>query len=148
MAEKSDEEFRRLSLESRILEQRAEAIQSRINMVSAVIADLNYSSVTLEGLEKERENAELLIPIGGESYAKARLVTPDKVIVGIGAGVSVEKRLQEAKEIMKKRLEDLERTRAALQQQFVQVVDMINKNRESVERLISETREGKAQQNV
>ncbi|MBS7632584.1 prefoldin subunit alpha, partial [Candidatus Bathyarchaeota archaeon] len=101
MAEKSEEAFRRLSLESRILEQRAEAIQSRINMVSAVIADLNYSNATLEGLEKEKENAELLIPIGGESYAKARLVTPDKVVVGIGAGISVEKSLPEAKEIMK-----------------------------------------------
>ncbi|MEM2254453.1 MAG: prefoldin subunit alpha, partial [Candidatus Bathyarchaeia archaeon] len=115
MASKVEEELRKLSVEMRILEQTAEALQARINMVNAVITDLTYANMTLEGLEKQKENTELLIPIGGNSYIRARLETPDKVTVGIGAGVSVEKTLQEAKEIIKKRLEELEKSRASLQ---------------------------------
>ncbi|MEM2947719.1 MAG: prefoldin subunit alpha, partial [Candidatus Bathyarchaeia archaeon] len=133
MAVKVEEELRRLSVEIRILEQTAEALQSRISMINAVITDLTYASMTLEGLEKQKENAELLVPIGGNSYVKAKLETPDKVTVGIGAGVSVEKTLQEAKEIIKKRLEDLEKSRTSLQQQFSQVVDRINEDRERFE---------------
>ncbi|MEM2263046.1 MAG: prefoldin subunit alpha, partial [Candidatus Bathyarchaeia archaeon] len=125
MAEKIEEELRKLSIEMRILEETAEAIQARINMVNAVITDLNYANMTLEGLEKQKENAELLIPIGGNSYIKARLENPDKVTVGIGAGVSVEKTIQEAKEIIRKRLEDLEKSRISLQQQLSQVVSRI-----------------------
>jgi len=148
LASKSEEELRKLSVELRILEQTAEAIQSRISMVNAVTTDLTLASMTLEGLEKEKENSELLAPIGGSSYIKARLENPDKVIVGMGAGVSVEKTLQEAKEIIKKRLENLEKPRMSLQQQLAQVAGRISEDREKLERLVAELREGKVPKNV
>ncbi|MEM2806568.1 MAG: prefoldin subunit alpha [Candidatus Bathyarchaeia archaeon] len=148
MAAKAEEELRRLSVEIRILEQTAEALQSRINMINAVITDLTYANMTLEGLEKQKENAELLVPIGGNSYIKARLETPDKVTVGIGAGVSVEKTLQEAKEIIRKKLEELEKSRTSLQQQFSQVVDRINEDRERFEELASHLRKESSQRDV
>jgi len=148
LTEKAEEELRKLSVEIRILEETAEAIQARINMVNAVITDLNYASMTLEGLEKEKENAELLIPIGGNSYIKAKLEKPDKVTVGIGAGVSVEKTLQEAKEIIKKRLEELEKSRISLQQQLSQVVNRISEDRERFEKLVATLRKGTPAKNV
>jgi prefoldin alpha subunit len=148
LASKSEEELRRLSVELRFLEQTAEAIQSRLNMVNAVITDLTYATMTLDGLEKEKENTELLVPIGGNSYVKAKLANTDKLIVGMGAGVSVEKTLPESKEIIKKRLEDLENTRKGLQQQFAQVAEKINEDRGKFETLVAQLREGKAPQNV
>jgi len=148
LASKGEEELRRISVELRFLEQTAEAIQSRINMVNAVMTDLTYSSMALEGLEKEKENSELLVPIGGSSYIKAKLENPDKVIVGMGAGISVEKTLQEAKEIIKKRLESLEKTRISLQQQLAQVAERINEGREKFEQLIAKLREEKTPNNV
>ena len=148
MTSKGEEELRRLSVELRFLEQTAEAIQSRINMVNAVITDLTYANTALEGIEKEKENSELLVPIGGGSYIKAKLENPDKVIVSMGAGVSIEKTLQETKEIIKKRLENLEKTRTSLQQQFAQVLDNMSIDREKLENLAAELREGKASKNV
>ena len=148
MTSKVEEELRKLSVEIRILEQTAETLQSRINMVNAAITDLTYASKTLEGLEKEKEKSELLIPIGGSSYIRAKLENPDKVIVGMGAGVSVEKTLQEAKEILKKRMDDLEKARASLQQQFSQVATRMNQDKERFDVLANELRKGKAPRNV
>lgn len=148
MASKSEEELRKLSVEIRVLEANAETVQSRINMVNAVITDLSYASMTLEGLEKEKENSELMVPIGGNSYIKARLDNPDKIIVGMGAGVSIEKTLQEAKEIIKKRLENLENTRIALQQQLAQIAERIGEDREKFEALVAALREEKAKKDV
>ncbi|RJS69969.1 prefoldin subunit alpha [Candidatus Bathyarchaeota archaeon] len=148
MTSKVEEELRKLSVEMRILEQTAETLQSRINMVNAAITDLTYASKTLEGLEKEKEKSELLIPIGGSSYIRAKLENPDKVIVGMGAGVSVEKTLQEAKEILKKRMDDLEKARASLQQQFSQVATRMNQDKERFDVLANELRKGKAPRNV
>ncbi|MEM3783519.1 MAG: prefoldin subunit alpha [Candidatus Bathyarchaeia archaeon] len=148
MASKVEEELRKLSVEMRILEQTAETIQARMNMINAVITDLTYANMTLEGLEKQKENAELLIPIGGNSYIKARLETPDKVTVGIGAGVSVEKTLQEAKDIIKKRLEDMEKSRTSLQQQFSQIAERINEDRARFEELAAELRKETPSKNV
>ncbi|MEM4733762.1 MAG: prefoldin subunit alpha, partial [Candidatus Bathyarchaeia archaeon] len=111
-----EEELRRLSLEMRLLEQTAETLQQRISMLTAAITDLSYAQTTLENVEKEKENTELLVPIGGSSYLKAKLAAPDKVVVGIGAGISVEKTLQEAKTMVKERLEELEKTLNSVQQ--------------------------------
>lgn len=148
MASKTEEDLRRLGVQLRFLEETAETIQSRINMVNAIITDLTYASMTLEGLEKEKENAELFVPIGGNSYIKAKLEASDKVIVGMGAGVSIEKTVQEAKEILKRRLENLEKTRESLQQQLARVVEKINEDRENFENLMAELREGKSSENV
>lgn len=148
MASKSEEEFRKLTVELRFLEQTAEAIQSRLNMINAVTTDLTYASMALEELGKEKENAELLVPVGGSSYVKARLGNADKLIMGIGAGVSVEKTLPEAKDIVKKRLEDLAKAKLSLQQQFGQVVDKINEDRAKLEKQVAEMQEGKPSENV
>lgn len=148
MASKDEEELRKLSLEIRLLEQTFETLQQRLNMINAVATDLSYANAALENLEKEKENAELLVPIGGTSYIKAKLDNPDRIIVGLGAGVSAEKTRQEAKEIIKKRLEDLQKTHQSIQQQYSQVAERINQDRERFESMVATIREGKAPPNV
>jgi len=145
---KEEEELRKLSVEMRFLEQTAETLQQRLSMLNAAITDLSYANMTLDGVEKERENSELLVPIGGGSYVKMKLANSDKVVVGIGAGVSVEKQLPEAKAVLKERLEELEKAAVAAQQQFAQIADRINSGRTRLETLLSSVREEKAAGNV
>jgi prefoldin alpha subunit len=148
LASKGEEELQKLSIEMRLLEQTAEALQSRMTMVNTAANDLLYAQATLEGLEKEAEKSEILVPIGGTSYIRAKLDNLDEVIVGMGAGVSVEKTREEAKEIIKKRLEDLDKTRKSIQQQYTQVAERINLDREKAEALIAAAKERKSQENV
>ena len=145
---KEEEELRKLSVEMRFLEQTAETLQQRLSMLNAAITDLSYANMTLDGVEKERENSEILVPIGGGSYVKMKLANSDKVVVGIGAGVSVEKQLPEAKAVLKERLEELEKAAVAAQQQFAQIADRINSGRTRLETLLSSVREEKAAANV
>ncbi len=139
----AEEELRRLSMEMRYLEQTAEALQQRITMVNAALTDLTYANATLDGIEKEKENAEMLVPIGGSSYVKVKLADPNKVIVGMGAGVSIEKTLAEAKVTLKERLDELEKTMNSAQQQFSQVAERINSGRGRLESLLATARAGK-----
>lgn len=145
---KGEEELRKLTVELRFLEQTAETLQSRIGMLNAAITDLTYANMTLDGVEKEKENAELLVPIGGSSYVQVKLANPDKVVVGLGAGVSVEKTLPEAKALLKERLDELEKSMQAAQQQFTQIADRINADRNRLESLVAAARQGKASGNV
>ena len=141
---KEEEELRKLSVEMRFLEQTAETLQQRISMINAAITDLSYANMTLEGMEGEKDNAELLAPIGGSSYIKVKLASNDRVIVGMGAGVSVEKTLPEAKAIVKERLDELEKTMVSAQQQFAQVAQRINTGRSQLQSLLAKVRQGKA----
>jgi len=141
---KEEEELNKLSVEMRLLEQTAETLQQRIGMINAAIRDLTYANMTLESIEKEKNNTELLVPIGGSSYVNAKLANKEKVIVGMGAGVSVEKTLPEAKQIVKERLEELEKTMNSAQQQFAQVAQRINTGRNQLQNLLARVRQGKA----
>jgi prefoldin alpha subunit len=145
---KEEEELNKLSIEMRFLEQTAETLQQRIGMINAAITDLNYANMTLEGIEKEKEETELLVPIGSSSYIKVKLANADTVIVGMGAGVSVEKTLPEAKTIVKKRLDELHKNMTSAQQQFAQVAQRINSGRSQLQSLLAKVRQGKAQRNV
>jgi prefoldin alpha subunit len=137
-----DEEVRKLSVELRYFEQTAENLQQRLSMMNAAITDLSYANMTLEGIEQEKENAELLVPIGGSSYVKVKLASIDKVIVGMGAGVSIEKTVPEAKTIIKERLEEIDKTRVSGQQQLSQIAERINHGRARMESLFAGLREG------
>jgi len=145
----SEEEiFRRLVVELRMLEGTAEALQSRVNLVNAALTELRVSSMTLEGLEKEKKDAQLFVPIGGGSYIKAKLASSDKVIVGIGADVALERTMKEAKENLGNRIAELEKTRTSLGQQFAQVIGKIREDRTELDELTAKLREGERTKGV
>ena len=117
-------------------------MQSRLSITNSAINELKVSSVTLEGLEKEKNDAQLFVPIGGGSYIKAKLETPENVVVGIGADVVVERTYKEAKVELEARIAELEKTRETLGQQFNQVVGRIQENRARMEDVSAKLREG------
>ena len=141
-AGRDEEEVRKLSMQLRYFEQTAENLQQRLSMLNAALTDLSYANMTLESIETEKENAEMLVPIGGSSYVSVKLADTNKVIIGLGAGVSVEKTVPEAKTIVKERMEELQKTQVSAQQQLSQIAERINQDRQRMESLLSGIREG------
>jgi prefoldin alpha subunit len=111
-------------------------------MTNAAINELRVSSMTLDGLEKEKKGAQLFVPIGGGSYVKAKLETTENIVVGIGADVAVERTLKETKVELEARIAELEKTREALGQQLNQVVGRMQENRATMEEVSAKLREG------
>jgi len=143
-----EETFRRLAVELRLLEGTAEALQSRINLVNAALTEFRIASITLEGIEKEKENSSLFVPIGGGSYIKAKLESSDKVIMGLGAGVASERTVKETKETLERRIGELEKTRNTLQQQLTQVIGRIQDGRSKLQELTTKLSEEEKTENV
>ena len=130
----SDEEiFRRLLTELRLLEGTADALQNRTNLINAAMTELAFASMTIEGLDMEKKGTPLLVPIGGGSFIKAEVATTETMVVGMGAGVSVEKSRDEAKQIVQKRIAELERSKNTLQQQLGQVVEQMHLKRQQLD---------------
>ena len=128
-------------MESRYLEETINELQSRISMTNSVRNELKVSSMTLEGLKKEKKGTQLFVPIGGGSYVKAKLVTAKKVVVGIGADVVVEKTVKETKVDLEARIAEMEKTRETLGQQLNQVIGRIQENRARLEEISAKLRE-------
>jgi prefoldin alpha subunit len=136
MAEKTEDEIRRLIVEIRMLEATAEYLQTRVNLINAALTELNLASMSLEGIEK-KDSDHIFVPIGGGSYIKARLEDTDKIVYGIGAGIAIEKTIKEAKEGIANRIDELNRAKAALEQQLNQVSAKLQEERSRLQELSS-----------
>ncbi len=72
------------------------------------INELDYSINSLNELKNISNEKEILFPFVNGVLVKGKITFKDKVLVNIGHNVVVEKSIDEAKELIKKRKEDLE----------------------------------------
>ena len=82
---------------------------------------------------KEKKRVPLLVPVGGGSFIKAKVATAETIVVGMGAGVSVEKPRGEAAKIVENRASKLEKSRETLQNQLNQVLERMNSGRQQLD---------------
>ncbi len=85
----------------------AEALGQQMNMLKITLKDLETALATITALKDEPAGKETLVPIGFGSFVNATLTSTDKVVIGIGAGVSVEKKIEDAKAFLDKRKDEL-----------------------------------------
>jgi prefoldin alpha subunit len=137
-----EETLRQLIVEIRLLEGTGETLQNRLNMIEGALTDLHIAQSTLQGIKDQKPGLQLLIPVGGNTYVKAKLDDPKTVIAGIGADVALEKGIDEAQESMNTQLTEFEKVRASLQQQLVQVAGRLEQNRAQFNELTGQMGEG------
>ena len=105
----NEEQIRELIANIQVNQQRMEALQQQASLVQMSLTDLDNALKALTTLEGKGEDQELLVPIGAGSFVHAKLADPDKVIIGLGAGVSVEKNFADSKGIIQSRRGELEK---------------------------------------
>ena len=114
----SDNKFGELVYELQFLRGVGESIQQRIGLINSTIAELQLAISTLEGISNEEPGVSMLVPIGGGSYVRAKLDDKEKLIIGIGADIAVEKNISTAKDDFQTRIIELEKVRLSLRQQL------------------------------
>ena len=105
----NEEQIRELIANIQVNQQRMDALQQQGNLLQMSLTDLDNALKALTTLEGKGEDQELLVPIGAGSFVHAKLADPDKVIIGLGAGVSVEKNFADSKGIIQSRRGELEK---------------------------------------
>jgi prefoldin alpha subunit len=71
-------------------------------------ADHVRARESLEGFERTGDAAELLIPLGGETFVRGQPVQSGSVLLGIGSGIVVEMARPKAAEILADRVEKID----------------------------------------
>ena len=81
-------------------------------------ADHLRARESLEGFERTGDGAELLIPLGGETYVRGQPVRSAAVLLGIGSGLVVEMDRPKAVEILADRIERIDQATKELETQM------------------------------
>jgi prefoldin alpha subunit len=109
MSGENEQDPRALVMQHRELQKRAELLQQQMTMIKMSAEDCTKALTTIEELSNVREGTEMMFPIGSGSFVYANIARVDNVVVDLGAGISVERPLSDAKEIMAHRKERLEK---------------------------------------
>jgi prefoldin alpha subunit len=132
-----EEELAKSLAEMRVLDGLLREIEARINVINAVLTELSLSLMTLRNVENKKD-AEILVPIGGGSYIRAKIEDAEKVIMGIGSDVALERGIKESVESIKERARGLEVQRGRLEEQREKVLIRLGEVRKKVVELSRE----------
>lgn len=107
--EANEEQIRDLVARMQAYQSRMDALEQQANLVQMTINDIDNAIKALSSLEGKGAGHEMLVPIGAGSYVFATVTNPDRVLVGLGAGVNAERSMAASKEIMQARRSELEK---------------------------------------
>ncbi len=124
-----DDQMRQALMDIRLLEGSARVLQSRLDIVTAALSETLTAISTLEGAKGKTAETEALVPIGSGSFVKTKLADVDKVIIGVGAGVCIEKPIEDSMKDLRLRSSELERARTTVTQQLSQILGQTEDNR-------------------
>jgi len=93
--------------------------------VTAALSETLTAISTLEGTRGKSVDTETLLPIGSGSFVKAKLADSQNIIIGVGAGVCIEKPLEDSMKDLRLRSSELEKARVSVTQQLSQVLNQV-----------------------
>ena len=138
MSQEQEKQLRRLVTEIRMMEGTVQVLEQRLQLLNASVAELRLAQGSLGELKSVELNKPLLVPVGGGVFMNAQLGDMSKVIVGIGADVSVDMSYDKAVEDIGGRLQETEKAQASVQGQLCQIYAQLETHQGMAERLSAE----------
>lgn len=126
-----EREMQGKATEFRMLQERGAAMQAQINALKGLLDEAGSASKALAAISSPDANESVLFPLGAGVMAKAKLLSQAKVLTEEGAGVVLERSVEDC-------LKQLEERKAKLSQALVSYDAELNKLLERLEMLRSE----------
>ncbi len=133
-----ENQLRQIVAEMRQMEGSVNVLQQRFSQVMAAVSELRLAQKSLGDLNETQPDSNLLVPVGGGAFIDAKMGSIENVVVGIGAGVSVEMQYDAAVEDVTGRLTEMEKAQTAIDQQLRQILAQIESHQSMAERLSAE----------
>ena len=133
-----ENQLRQIITEMRMMEGSVNTLQQRHQIVVSSVSELRVAKQSLEDLKNINTGSNLLVPIGGAAFINASLGDVEKVVVGIGADVSLEMNYDDAVKDINERLEEMEKALASIEQQLNQIMAQLEAHQDMAERLSAE----------
>ena len=133
-----ENQLRQIVAEMRQMEGSVNVLQQRFSQVMAAVSELRLAQKSLGDLKETQPDSNLLVPVGGGAFIDAKMGSIENVVVGIGAGVSVEMQYDTAVEDVTGRLTEMEKAQTAIDQQLRQILAQIESHQSMAERLSAE----------
>ena len=136
--QQKENQLRQLLTEMRMMEGSSNTLQQRLQQVLGAVSELRLAQKSLGDLKKVESGTNLLVPVGGGAFINAEMGGIDNVVVGIGAGVSIEMQYEDAVKDVNDRLAEMDKAQASIEEQLGQILAQLETHQGMAERLSAE----------
>ncbi|MDI9644968.1 MAG: prefoldin subunit alpha [Candidatus Verstraetearchaeota archaeon] len=122
-----------LLLEFSNLKAYADALRQQIELTANILTELALSKSSLEEIKARGGEGEVLVHVGAGNYIRVQLHALNNVIMGVGAGFSVEKSVSDAIAEMETRIRQGQEQSLKLQEQYGKVSQRLAQLQEQID---------------
>ncbi|MBN1683416.1 prefoldin subunit alpha [Candidatus Bathyarchaeota archaeon] len=133
-----EEQLNRILYEYQLMESSVQILQQRYQILSSASTDLQISQQTLQDMKNLPHDNPILIPIGGGTFVRGKTGDLNLVVVGIGADISVEMKVEDALKEIANRLDEVLKTKTSVEEQLGQIVQQMEIYQNVANRLSAE----------
>ncbi|KXB02599.1 hypothetical protein AKJ45_02700 [candidate division MSBL1 archaeon SCGC-AAA261F19] len=134
------QELQRVAIELEQAQQTSEKLERRIDLLSMSKSEIERATETVQGVNKLDAETEILVPIGSDSFIKAKLTRPDKVLSGLGGDLVAELGYEEAVEMLGKRRGEVEKSIEETEKKLQKISERIEGLKPRAEQLVAKAR--------
>lgn len=145
MAELSSDEqkkLQRILIELDSARNAVETMRGQIGILSSSINELMVTMETVNGVKKLKPGTEILVPVGSDSFVKAKVTETDKVISGLGADIAAERSAEDAASALGEQRKEFEESIERAREELEKLTERIDELEPEAERLLAKSREG------
>jgi len=111
MDKKSEEkDLQEKYMQYNFYKQQAQGLLQEISLLNQTTQNISTAREVLSNIESAKDKSEILVPVGGNTFLKAKLEDTENVLIGIGADVVLKKSMPEAISTIDEQLENLKNT--------------------------------------
>lgn len=108
-----------------LLNQNLEALKQQMEAIEEQSQEVSSTLSSIGDIHKIAKNNEVFIPIGSGCYGKGELTDSKSVVVNVGAGILVEKKIEDAKKFLDNRSEDIGKAKKEIQEHAEKVTNQM-----------------------
>lgn len=137
LSKETQDVIQSLVLQLKLLESHYNDLVARESILSHILVESRAALSAVSALS-EKEEAEIIVPIGGGLLLPVTYKPEKKVFVKLGAGVVIEKDREQVSSFLNKRIEEIEKALNGIIAQKGEIVEKMESLRSELERVSRE----------
>lgn len=134
------QKLQKLLIELENSENAAEALRRQIDILSASIDEISTTTKTIDGIKDLEQGSEILVPIGSDSFIRAKAIKTNKVLIGLGADVAAEREAGDAIEMLERQKKEFEESISRAREELERLNKRIEELKPRAEQLLAKIR--------
>jgi prefoldin alpha subunit len=127
------DDMQKLAIQFQILESNLKALQEREEIISERVTEIESTKAAIEELKKAKPT-KALISIGSGNFISGKIEDTEEVIVGIGSGVAIKKKREDATAILDSKFKEFEKSLDEIRSQSTAIAFQLAKIQEELEK--------------